>query len=519
MVKNIFSILRKNFQILLNLKISSAMLIFGPIILIFLIGFALQNTSIQNIKAGVYDGGAGAFSQKFIQKLSERSFQPLEEKTLQDCKQEVIDRTKDVCIVLSKTPLSEGYSKYKIKLFVDMSKQRTVWQIIGKLQGITAKESSTEKQTIANDLKKELNSISEKLNSEENKITTVISDLENLERLISTSSKEKDHALSLIERSQESIALTQETLVELQNSGVIPPEYSSDVYNSLNEINGINSDLQGISAALNSQEFSNVRTKISNLKDELYDARTTIRDMENNINKIRDFNVNSISEPVTLSYESITNSDSGTIKKDLGLIDYIFPSFLLFFILFATVIFSSINRYKERKSGAYIRNILSKAKGVEFILGEFFTNAILISIQVVIIIYIASFFLNLSVFQNLLSLSLILLASISIFNLIGIVIGNALNTQESIILGGVSISILFFIFSSIIVPVETLPNTFASIVSLLPLTLIESKLRAILFFGTNLKFNLEEGFSLLGSFIIAIGLTILFYIKNKNKEI
>lgn len=519
MVRRIPPIVRKNSQIFLNSKASSIMLVVGPIILICLIGFALQNTSLKNVKAGVYENQSSGFSNILVQKLKDKSFNVSIENNLQKCENEVVQGTKDVCISVSKTPLTAGYYKYNLNSYVDLSKQRTVWQIIGALQGIASEASSNERQSIAKDMKAELESVSSQLSDEEAKIDLAISDVDYAQTLLSESASQQNSARNLIGNSESEISSVLSTLQEIESSNSVPQQYSLDLSNSISAINQVNSNLQTVQSNLNSQNYNSIQNQINLLSSELYTARDSIQQVQNNINQIENVNINGVSEPVTLSYQSVTNSGSGTVKKDLQMIDYLFPTFLLFFILFGATIFSSISRFRERKSGAYIRNILSKAKGPEFVFGDFLLSLAIVAIQVVIITYIASFFLNISIFQNILSLIITLLLAISIFVLVGIVIGSALNSQESIVIGAVSISVLFFIFTSIIVPVETLPPAFASIVSILPLTLLEAKLRAILIFGINLHFSLKQALSIAGSYVVTIGLTAIFYIKNKRKEV
>ena len=519
MVKKIPTLIKKNFQIFLNSKTSSIMLILGPIILICLIGFALQNTSLKNVKAGVYNNNSGNFSEVIINRLNAESFNVTIEKNINSCRQSVIDGTNDVCIVISKSYLTGDYFQYHLNLYVDLSEQRTVWNIIGDLQGITEQESSSERQSIAGDVKSNLESVSSKLSDEKSKINDAINEVNFAESLLSSSISQQNNAIGMIENSKTSMNEIQSTLLEIKNSNSVPEQYSSDLQNSLNQVNLVNSNLNQIENQINSQNYKTLQSELNSLHSELYEARDSISQIQDNINQIEGVDINGVSEPVTLSYQSVTDSGSGKIEKQLGMIDYLFPTFLLFFILFGATIFSSINRFVERKSGAYIRNILSKAKGTEFILSEFVLNLVIVSVQVAIIVYLASFFLNLSVFQNLLSLATVLIISISIFVLLGIAIGSALSSQESIIIGAVSISVLFFIFTSIIVPIETLPSSIASIVSLLPLTLLEAKLRTVLIFGANLNFSFKEGLSLVSSFFITIGLTIIFYFKNKHKEI
>ncbi len=402
---------------------------------------------------------------------------------------------------------------------MDFSKPRIVWQIIGSIQEIVEQESSSARQTIASDLKGESLTLSAKLIEEEDKINYILNNIEIAQNQLLQVENKKQGSLDYITATKTNIQTINQSLTTLLNSNQIPAEYLNQINNAVSEVNTIQSDLNLLESSINENSPQNSRLKLNQVENDLEETKNSITNIRDNLNNLNNADINKISEPITLSYQSILDSESKEIENKLNNLDYIFPSFLMFFLVFGSIIFAAILRIRERTSNAYIRNILSKAKGHDFILSEFITTSILLIIQIGIILLIASYFLNLSLITELIPTSILILIAITIFTLIGTTIGQLIDSQESLFIATVSLSILFFIFSSIIIPVETLPQPFSTGAGLLPLTLFETKIRASIIFSQGLNFSLKEIIAALAWIIIPITLIAISYTCKKRKEI
>lgn len=519
MVIKTIAMLKRNFQISLNTKASSLILILSPLILIGLMGFALQDVSMKNIKVSLFMDEKDSFSDTFIGRLEEQGYSVEVENSLEICKNKVKNAKSHVCIHLQKeyTP-SLNYPMYNLDLNVDFSKQRVVWQIIGTIQGIAEQESYKAREGFVTDLKQDSQELSKKLEIEEARIDTAVREIDylrNLLRDVESQSQDIDSAVFAIDSN---LTIIKNNLVVIQNSGLLIGQDLVFLTNSLNLINGIQNQLILIETDTG-KSINNIETRLTSARGELRNTQNSLRDMREGLNTIRDTDIESISEPISVSYKSVLDETEGEIKNKLESLDYLFPSFTMFFILFGSIVFASVLRIRERSSSAYVRNIASKIKGSKLILSDFMTCSVLMIIQIIIIFVTAYFFLNISLLQNIfVSVALILIA-ISLFTLIGIAIGSILNTQESVIIASISLCILFFIFSSIIVPVEILPKALSTVISLFPLTLLESKLRLALIFNGGIGLNLFEIAGLLTTGIISSLLIFIFYKKNKEREL
>ena len=271
----------------------------------------------------------------------------------------------------------------------------------------------------------------------------------------------------------------------------------------------------------------NINSWILNIKitkQEVENVNNQLEELELKIKDLGDLNMGYLLNPIPVSYQSVSDNlalqtETASSEKQLGFLDYIFPSFLSFFILLVSIILSTTLIINERKSDSHIRNVLSKTNGVLFLIGNFLTVLLIVLVQSIILLGVSSFFLNLSIFSYIGPLILILLLSISVFTALGMLIGYLFNSQETAIMAAISISLLLIIFSPLISPLETMPKLFRIIFSNTPVVLFEDILRKILIFETGIFANIFKIIILsLSTILISIG-TIITYYLTRFKEI
>lgn len=519
------TIIQKNFRLILNTKTASLIIILGPLLLIGIIGLALHDSSIKNIKAGIYAEGA---DQEFLDdiqaKLHTRSINSEQYSNLHWCQEDVKSEKIQLCIEIPPTQTGDfGEITQDIVLHVDFSKQRTVWNIIGRVQGIVDDETNSYREKTIDNIKIELEELKTDSESTNNQINQVINSLDELEILLNNANKNEETIKSTIFEIESNINQIDNQLNDigdiLEESPIPSSEYASDLRNIQESINRIQSLTNNAHSNLNEYYINSALIQINSAITELTNTKEKLEELDKKIESINNENIDSLMNPIKLTHNSVLDSQSGEVKTNLEFLDYLFPSFLVFFILFDSIIFSASTRIKERKTNAYLRNTISKANGRNFILGDLITSIIVISIQITTIILLASLFLNLSIMDNINAIITITVLSVTIFSLIGITIGSIFSSQESVIITSISTSLLFFIFSSLVTPLETLPRAIAGIVKLTPLALLEGKLRLTTIFNLPLQFATQEIIALIATAIICITITAIFYKKNKTREI
>ncbi|HKL24155.1 MAG TPA: ABC transporter permease [Candidatus Nanoarchaeia archaeon] len=534
MVNKTAAILKKNFNVLFNAKLSSLIFILGPIILILIIGAALGDTSIKNVTAGVYYDEETNFTENFVDKMEARSFDIEKITNLENCKNLVKKGEIDVCMHIRRGNLDSfgGFNtKYtqNIGLYVDFSKQRTVWSIIGSIKGAAKQESDKAREEMVSNLKISVENVLSDLDGQKNRVDSAIDSIEsieeNFEEISDNQEDSKTEMENIIDSTIKEISDLRDSLELLENSGLLTNEYTEEITYALSSLNTIESNMESLSNIVyddfgSEEELEDIENDyLDPAKEELVDVKMSIEEIEINLENIKSSDLERIANPIQVSYSSVIGSEEGSIKSELGFLDYLFPNFLMFFILFSSMIYSAINVMRERKSNSYIRNISSNTKGINFVFSQLVSSIFIVFIQILIIIFIADFFVNLSLFSNLTNFIPFLLLSIFVFSLIGTFLGYLFNSQESSIIGAISISLIFFMFSSIIAPVETLPGIVSNIVYFSPFALLETKLRILLIFNSSLNFSLYESIALSSLVAFVIFLIGIFYNKNKRKEI
>jgi ABC-type polysaccharide/polyol phosphate export permease len=510
-IKSIFNIIGRNLKIYSNSKFSSLIIILGPLILIMVLGASLQDASLKNIKAGIFSAESGEFKDNFVGLLETKSFMVTMEDSLEGCKKSVIDEENHVCINLKKNTelkdISSNYGNYDVDMYVDFSKQRIVWGIIGAIQGVVEQESYSEREGIINDIKSRTGNLNSRLTDVEEGLVNALS--------IADSIKQKNvNARSSLDNLRTSVSNAEQSMIEIRSSGALGQPYYSILSSAIDNLNSSETDINNLEGNLIAE------IEIAKIENNIRDSLDSVSVLRQDIDKLNNVNAERLANPIVLTYYAASdNQEGGSIQNKLGTLDYLFPSFLIFFLLFDSLIFSAVIIVKERSSNAYIRNVTSKNRGITFIAGNMLTILLLVIIQMGIIIFAAHFFLNIDILPNIYSIIPVILIAAVIFSLLGVLMGYLFSSYESGVFASISLSLLLLIFSSIITPAEILPPILSSIVKFSPLALLETKLRTILIFNTPFILDLGEIISLASVAVISSILIGFFYKKSKEKEI
>jgi ABC-type multidrug transport system permease subunit len=534
MINKTFPIIKKNFLILLHSRLSSLILVFGPILLIVLIGIGMANTGVKQINTGIYIAEKSPFTDSFINNLKYRSFIIEEFNSLDDCINSVKDSNNNICIEpkkrtlnippelgISEDDINNSGINYEINLHTDFSKQRVVWDIIAKVDVSVEDFSSRIRGGISEKLKDNLETYSLEIKQRRAQLNEVMTTLDSINEKI-PDIKQK---LEAFDSTGTSVAM-----VELEAAINRVYMYNSTLASSIGLREAFLKLKENYNPTLLDQNQKFIREQFDKMTSDFYEARAELRyidnelkTLENKLNSLKQMDMNYVLNPIPLSYTSITGEQIKEIstgdKKELEFFDYLFPTLISFFILLVSVILTTNFIIRERTSNAYARNILSKAKSYNFILGNYLTILAIVVFQCFIIISIALFFLNINLIPQILNILLIILISSSIFIFLGMFIGYIFNSNETAIIASISLTLLTIIFSPLICPLETLPGILKMILSITPLVLTEDIFRRLLIFGVDITSILNSILILLLNLFMVFILVYVSYYFAKNKEI
>jgi ABC-type multidrug transport system permease subunit len=207
------------------------------------------------------------------------------------------------------------------------------------------------------------------------------------------------------------------------------------------------------------------------------------------------------------SAQSIVNPIHTTIKPvstKSGNLSFIFPYFIILIIVFIGIMLSSNLIIMEKTSKAYFRNFTTPTKDLTFVMSVFLTSFVVVLLQLVFIMALAYYFLHTSLFSNMLLTGLLLLAAISLFTLIGMIIGYMFNSQDAVTMASISVGSVLLFLSNLILPLENMSVVIQGIARYNPYVICSELLKKLTVFESPMK-DVYVDF-----IIIAVYLVVLF---------
>ncbi len=539
----ITKIIKKNFKLLTRSKSSALVIILGPLLLIFLVGIAFDTSNTYNLNIGIYSPEYSNVTDSFVDKLSEKNFNVKQFDSEIKCVDEIKQGRTHTCIVFPRDlSFDDKNVTNEITFHIDYSKINLVWAIVDT---ITEKMSATESEvsedltnvlinkleytrasifekkpllssmnTQISDVKSQIQKIKdelEKLDLSLDKESFKISDIttknqqikdeiDSLQRDTATRLSEISTSLNLTQRKIEKLnnTLEEEKLDVLDNFPPIEANVNSIRYKfnrstnisatSWADMNAIISSFEGSIDKIKSNLDQASSTRLESNNDieiakglidsslnNLNNLETTLNSIDSAIASIQVTNVEDIVNPITTTIKPVTQQNTQ--------LNYLFPSLAVLVIMFISILLSTTIIMMEKHSPAHFRNFITPIKDITFILGTYFTNIILVMLQVVIILAVSSYFFKTNILSSFLNISLLLLIITSLFTFIGMAIGYLFNSEETATLASISIGTILLLLSSTILPLETMPEYVSQIARFNPFVISESLLRKVLLFN------------------------------------
>lgn len=162
--------------------------------------------------------------------------------------------------------------------------------------------------------------------------------------------------------------------------------------------------------------------------------------------------------------------------------DYTLPSLIVLVLMFMSILLSTTMVMNEKSSKAYFRNYITPTRSTVFFLSIYITNLMIVLLQGVLLLLIAQLGFNVTLFAQFVPLVISLLLISSVFILLGMAIGYLFSSEETATLAAISLSSIFLLFSSFLIPLESLAKNVSAIAQFNPFVLGENTLRGLLIF-------------------------------------
>lgn len=570
MIKDIFELVRKNLKNLIRAKTGSLIVILGPLIVIFLAGMAFDNSNMYAVKIGTHIPKADTTTTSLLEQLK-GDFKIIEYNKQEECIDAIKNSDINTCMLFDENFTIGLPNKNQITFYVDYSRINLVWTIMQTMTKEVGERSLQVGQNLTKIILDTLDYTHNKIGEQRKVMVKLATENElirqNSQELIAelsdidltmdeegfqipelTSSRTQvkqwmENALSVGEKGLSKAS----SFVSAANSIVSSSTASSETKDQLqtamastvDEINKLKAEMSETKDLTKTafidfdQQVGAVTQAIASTKDTLNKAETSrqmsVRILQA-INELLDKSLLSVSE-VQKAFDDIDNKINAIEIKDPEAItqpivtvikpitqektylSYLFPVLIVLIIMFTALLITPTLILLDKHSPAVFRTYMTPVTDTSYVIANFLTASIILFLQVIIILGIASVFFSTQIMTNIPAAILLLLIINSLFILIGMIVGYSFDSEETATLAGVSIGAVFLFISDVIIPIESMPEAFAYIASFNPYVLGSSLLRRAIIYDAAWRTILTDVLTMIGYIaaltLLAVGVYML----------
>lgn len=538
----------KNLKILFRNKISLMILIFGPLIILGILGFLFENQNTYNINVGFSIPDDSPLSYVYLEKLKKKKIRLIEFETRDKCIEGIKMGMNHLCLFFPENFNIENNITNLIEIKVDSSKQNVVDiaqnLILSTLEDQTDVFQTNNTQMLVNVVAK-----SEKvaLNNQnyyaslQNKLEELRIKNTNIEKelvkLVYSLNFDDLNVADLSEKSlqiNDSIQSFVGSSYDLVDNMNININNISEIVDNLNLtsittqddledfVDDVKEDLDRIEIKLSSLKtnynlkilnseikeilgsIESMNTKVvklidgikyigvenidvyNNVSDSIFENNNSNTELLNLISRVKIRDSGAITHPIELRVDSVVAQDNKSHLKTL------IPRIFVSLILIVSIILSSNFVLSEKNNLGYFRNFLTKSGSFSFFFSNFITLFFIVLFQMflVLCVYYGVFLKQYTSYMF--NILLFLIPMIAVFVLIGMLIGYLSSTQVSNVILSFVVIFLLLAFSGIMLPLEILTAQITKLALMNPYLVSEGVLRKFLLFdATFIDFKFE----------------------------
>jgi ABC-type multidrug transport system permease subunit len=559
-------IIKKNFTLLARSRSSAFMLLLGPLIVIALVGLFLSGKSTYDLSVGYYSPAETNLSREFIDALEESDFSVIKFSSEQACVDTIKQGAIHTCIIFPKNFEVKNSRSAEMRFVVDYSRINLVYKVIDAVSFILENETNEVSKGLTNSLLDKINQTM--LDIGKNQVA--LEQVKQKNALMQTHIDDSASVLAEISFDTDPISLvpiyrnfnnTNESMEWIIAVGNLVVMQSRDLHEDLdsyidnNRSNALLDEINYLNESLSekhnwtSSHLDTLYDSITNLQegiaeieeqarineglsqqvtDSIVESRRLSGELKNDIDTMRSSfsSMDSRLKSITINKaETIVNPVNAKIEpvlEESSNLQSTAPYLLVLIIMFVSLMISSTLVIFEKNSKAVFRNFMTPVQEKVFILSTFFTVLLIVLVQALIIILASQVFLG----QNLLAkpghVFIAIIVCIMFFSVIGMAIGRFFSTQDGVMMTSLVLGSVFLFLSNLVIPIESIAPSLASIVRLNPFVMFSELIRGPMMFST-----VAPGFALKIGILLFITLSILtamllgkgFFFKKKFGKI
>ncbi len=520
--------LGKNFKILARSKGSALMVLLAPLLIVLIIGLSFAGNKENTTHVGIYlSDNNNNLTNRFITNLNTSDNTLTIFSTSNSCINAIKEGVVVTCIVFPQNFAIADNKTNQVVFYVDESRLNLVYKLIASLT-VNVNVESTE---VSKELTQQLLFIMDQTKKDVDDSVALSVGMK--AKTSSLAGKSADTKTKVSSMNMTTTAVNMATLK--QNLNNVTTDYNnlksrassvrSEGYSVLADLNitsgalmtalqNLDISLSGNDSTASTNDFNalndainNLATQVTAMQNQLAEAKnvqstvlSTLNSLSSDITslstdldnlkikqegirtRINSFSLKSaesISHPITTKVESVVAKNNK--------ITYSFPYLLMMVVLFVGIMLSSTIVFMEKDSRAFFRNFTTPTKSAHFIMMNYFTSFIILVAQCIIILAAVYFGLHVPALTNIGLTTLFLFLGITVFILIGMIVGSIFSTSEAITMSTIAIGSVLLFLSNLILPLETLSPLIGQIARFNPYVLASEGIKKAMLFQSTFQ--------------------------------
>lgn len=492
------NLIKKNTKIILRSKSSSLIVIFGPLLIIGLVGAAFNTSSLYNIKIGTYSSDYNELTGSLVTALEDNQFKVEKIDNQETCVSKLKQGEIHVCAVFPAN-LTIG-SEEDVKFFVDKTKMNLVWLIIDTISSKVSTKSSELSLQMTTVIIEALTDADKKISEKQTMLSGMVTDTQATSQELDLMNNKLNQLDLRFDDNEIGIDKIRGRLNSVVTSLNLSSEAFSSVFSSISEaanstvkIEKRFNNMSGVVGSIVS-DVNIVKQSVSDNLQDIQSMGSVLSSISEKISAIQIKEAGKIVTPIKTNIEPVVAETTH--------LSNLFPTLVVLVLMFIALLVSSTLVVREKTNSAYFRNLISPTSDGMFLFGDFLTNFLVLFIQIGLIFGVAAIFFKDAIYNVLGPTALAVVVIATTFIMFGLFVGQLFKTEETSALAAVTFGSVLLFFSGTLLPLETLPEALRRITDFNPFVLGEHILKQIMLFNNSLMSVWQHLLILLGYSII-----------------
>ncbi len=533
-MRSLWLLTKKNLKLLVRAKSSALIVVLAPLLIMLLLGLSFNTSERIGLNVGVHAPSFTGDVEVFIESLQQDNYKIIKyEGGVESCLEDIRQDFVHTCISLPETFTIEGNNAKEITFHVDPSRVNLVWLIQETMREKLNLKSQEISEKLSENILGTLSDTQSKVSAESGRLATAKEStssasgsttslknnlfgldltpptyvysttiLDSFESSISTNITAGRDALEEIESAVDGSNISSATKTTIESLIDDADDHFTSINSLLSSTTSTNTtngtDISAISDAINrlKGELGVSKTKLEaaaaaiqasssdfeSITSSLNTGVSSIEQVQNTLNTIsQNLGAQTVTEAGVLANPLVINVQR--INAGKTYLNYMFPALMVLVVMFSSLLLGTTLVMMEKNSPAFMRNFFLPLRKVTFVLSTYLTNLVLILIQLIVILGVSLIFLP-ELLSALPAIALVLFLAGTIFTFLGMVVGYVFASEETAVLGSISLGSLFLFVSGVILPLETMSTSFRNVTAFNPFVLAEKLVRDLFIFGT-----------------------------------